>query len=302
MDLNALEDFQLVANHGGFGKASRASGRSKATLSRRVADLEEALGVRLIERGTRSLELTEAGQLLIARTGGPLREIEEAVSAVRDGLATPRGRLRIAAPLLFSQIALGRIAAAFQALYPEVQIDVVSEDRLIDLVDEHFDVAIRINPRAENTLVGRCFARDRLLLVSAPSLPIPAPESPQAPHPSVPAVVMPTHEDDAIWSVGQGALVVRPRPVLRLSSLLTVRDAVAAGAGAAMLPRSIISALLDQGCLVSWGEADARIELWVLHTSRRLQSPKVRAFVDFICNQYPDGVFAVPGPSITRQG
>ena len=80
MDLNALNDFQLVAAHGGFGKASRASGRSKATLSRRIADLEEALGIRLIERGSRSMELTEAGQLLLARTQGPMHEITDAVT------------------------------------------------------------------------------------------------------------------------------------------------------------------------------------------------------------------------------
>ena len=129
MDLNALADFQLVAAHGGFGKASRASGRSKATLSRRVANLEEALGIRLIERGTHSLELTEAGQLLLARTEGPMYEVADAIAAARDGLATPRGRLRIAAPLLFSQVALGRLAAQFSAIYPEVQIEAVAEDR-----------------------------------------------------------------------------------------------------------------------------------------------------------------------------
>ncbi|HCC82523.1 MAG TPA: LysR family transcriptional regulator, partial [Methylophaga sp.] len=76
----------------------------KATLSRRIADLEEALGIRLIERGSRSMELTEAGQLLLARTQGPMHEITDAVTSAKDGLDSPRGRLRIAAPLLFSQL------------------------------------------------------------------------------------------------------------------------------------------------------------------------------------------------------
>ncbi len=291
MDLNALDDFQLVASHGGFGRASRASGRSKATLSRRVADLEEALGVRLIERGGRSLVLTDAGRLLLSRTEGPKREIDEAVAAARDGLATPRGRLRVAAPLLFSQVALGRLAAAFLAIHPEVRIEAVSEDRLADLVDEHFDVAIRINPRKDSLLVGRCFAKDRLVLAAAPSLQRPKGRHDQ-PLP-VPAVVMPTYRDGETWSVREGQLTVEPQPVLRLSSLLTVRDAVVAGAGAAMLPRSIIGNLLEKGDLVTWGSADDDVELWVLHTSRRLQSPKVRAFVEFMCNQYPSGAFTV---------
>ena len=293
MDLNALEDFQLVATHGGFGRASRASGRSKATLSRRVADLEEALGIRLIERGVQTLALTEAGRLLLSRTQGPMHEVAEAVAAARDGLSTPRGRLRIAAPLLFSQTALGRIAAQFLARYPEVQIDVVAEDRSVDLVDEQFDVAIRINPAKDSALVGRCFARDRLVLAAAPTVRMPTGASGQA-FP-VPAVVMPNFRDGDVWTVRNGEFTVAPRPVLRLSSLLMVRDATAAGAGAAMLPQSIIGALLAKGELVTWGVAGDDVALWVLHTSRRLQSPKVRAFVDFMCELYPDGIFTVPG-------
>jgi DNA-binding transcriptional LysR family regulator len=292
MDLNALEDFQLVAAHGGFGKASRASGRSKATLSRRVSDLEEALGIRLIERGTRSLELTEAGQLLRSRTEGPMHEVSDAVAAARDGLTTPRGRLRIAAPLLFSQVALGRISAQFLTKFPEVQIEVLAEDRVVDLVDEHFDVAIRINPRKDSALVGRCFAKDRLVLAAAPSVQMPQlnPDKPSR----VPAVVTPTYRDGDVWTVSDGQLTVEPQPVLRFSSLLIVRDAIAAGAGAAMLPQSIIGDMLAKGELVTWGNAGDEVELWVLHTSRRLQSPKVRAFVDFMCTLYPTGSFTVP--------
>ncbi|MCZ0930412.1 LysR family transcriptional regulator [Halomonas janggokensis] len=292
MDFNALQDFQLVAFHSGFGRASRASGRSKATLSRRVSDLEESLGVRLFERSDRSLELTEAGQLLLARIEGPMREVAEAVAAARDGLDSPRGRLRVAAPLLFSQVALGRLAAAFQAIYPDVQIEAVAEDRLADLVDEHFDVAIRINPHKDSMLVGRCFARDRLVLAAAPSVQVPKQNGDELPR--IPAVVMPTYREGEAWSVQGGQLTVEPQPVLRLSSLLTVRDAAVAGAGAAMLPQSIIGGLLERGELVSWGTAGNEVELWVLHTSRRLQSPKVRAFVEFLCSQYPDGAFAIP--------
>lgn len=291
MDLDALEDFQLVATHGGFGKASRASGRSKATLSRRLADLETALGVRLIERGGRSLELTETGKLLFAQTSGPMREIHEAVIAAREGLTAPRGRLRVAAPLLFSQVALGRLAAGFRALYPEIQIEVSSEDRLTDLVEEHFDVAIRVNPKEDGGLVGRCFARDRLILAAAPSLPIPA-QHPGRTTP-VPAVVMPTHRDGDVWSVREGQISYEPQPVLKLSSLLSIRDAVVAGAGAALLPQSIIGHQLDNRELVSWGIAGEETQLWVMHTSRRLQSPKVKAFVEFMGDQYPTGWFVI---------
>lgn len=292
MDFNALADFHLVATHGGLGKASRASGRSKATLSRRIADLEEALGVRLVERGSQGLELTEAGQLLCTRTEGPLRELDEALIAAREGQALPRGLLRVAAPLLFSQLVLGRLAAKFRKAYPEIQIEVVSEDRFSHLIDEHFDVAIRINPQPDTALVGRCFAKDELVMAAAPTLQ--RPEGPANAPVAAPAVVMATYRDGDIWSVREGQLCIDPQPVLRMTSLLTVKDAAVAGAGVAMLPRSIIASELAAGQLISWGTAGGKIELWVLHTSRRLKSPKVRAFVDFISSQYADGQFCVP--------
>src|SRR5687767_14990297 len=135
MDLNALADFALVATSGGLGKASRTSGKSKATLSRRIADLEEQLGIRLIERSARGLKLTEAGALLLARAEGPLAEVAEAMAAAKEGVSTPRGRLRVAAPVLFSQLAMGRIGAEFCAAYPDVTIEVIAEDRVVDLVE-----------------------------------------------------------------------------------------------------------------------------------------------------------------------
>lgn len=286
MDLNALEDFNLVATHGGFGRASRATRRSKATLSRRVADLEEQLGVRLIERGTQGLTLTEAGQRLRDRTEGPLQEIAEAATAVREGTGKVAGRLRITAPILFAQMAMGRLAAEFRAMHPDVSVEVVAEDRLVDLVDEHFDVAIRPNPRPDTALVGRCFARDRQVVVAAPGVDKPA----ATPTPArVPAVVNAYREGET-WSLDDARLTLEPVPVLRLSSMLMLRDAALAGAGAALLPQSIVGQQLADGRLIRWGAADGKaVDLWVLHTSRRLASPKVRAFVEFIGARFPDG-------------
>jgi len=191
VDLNALADFSLVAAHGGLGKASRASGRSKATLSRRIADLEEQLGARLIERSARGLQLTEAGELLMARTEGPMHDVREAMTAAGEGPSTPRGRLRVASPVLFAQLALGRICAEFCAAYPEVTVEVAAEDRMVDLIEERFDVAIRINPSPDTSLVGRCFAKDRLVVVAAPS--VPKPKAGAAVKP-VPAIVFSTFQ------------------------------------------------------------------------------------------------------------
>lgn len=289
MNLDDLYDFQLIANHGSLGKASRATGRSKATLSRRLQEFEEQLGVRLVERGSRNLELTEVGKVLLSQTVGPLREIEDALTAAREGQSFPRGRLRVATPLLFSQVALGRLLAEFTILHPAVQVEAISEDRISDLIDDHFDVAIRINPKEDSGLVGKCFAKDRLILVAAPTVPIPNRKLGKAT--TIPAVVMPTYREGDIWTVRGEELAYEPQPVLKLSSLLAIRDAVVCGVGVAMLPQSIVSEQLAQRKLVSWGVSGRETELWVLHTSRRLQSPKVKAFVDFIGKQYPTGWF-----------
>jgi DNA-binding transcriptional LysR family regulator len=254
-----------------------------------VADLEDALGVRLIERGGQSLALTVAGRGLLSRTEGPMHEVAEALAAARDGMDTPRGLLRVAAPQLFAHVALGGLAAGFVARYPDVHIEAVAEDRIVDLVDERFDVAIRINPRKDSDLVGRRFAHDRMLLVAPPSMVRPGDEGGD-PFP-VRAVVTSSHRDGDVWSVRDSRRAIAPQPVLRLSSLSMVRDAVATGAGAALLPQSIARDLLRSGRLVTWGIVGDDVDMWVLHTSRRLESPKVRAFVDFMANQYPDGWF-----------
>ncbi|VEA65833.1 D-malate degradation protein R [Serratia plymuthica] len=291
MNLNALSDFILVATNEGLGKASRASGISKATLSRRIADLEEQLGVRLIERSARGLKLTEAGEMLMSRTEGLLSEVTEAMTAVGEGGVTPRGRLRVAAPVLFSQLSMGRIGAEFCAAYPEIEIEIVAEDRMVDLVEEQFDVAIRINPSPDSNLVGRCFAKDRLVVVAAPGILKPAPGAIRPVPSIVTSSYQPTH-----WSLDGGQLVLEPIPKLRFSSLLMVRDAAIAGGGAALIPQSIAWSQLARGDLVQWGTVSgAEPALWVLHTSRRLAAPKVRAFVDFLCARYPDMSLVLTG-------
>ena len=168
MDLQTLADFNLVAAHGGFGRASRASGRAKATLSRRVAELEQSLGVRLIERGSQSLRLTEEGMALHERTHGPLSEIAEASEAVVLGASTPRGRLRVSAPVVIAHVALGRIGARFAHAYPEVQLEIVADDRQVDPVEDGFDLVIRVDPAPDDRLVGRRFLYDERLIVAHP--------------------------------------------------------------------------------------------------------------------------------------
>jgi DNA-binding transcriptional LysR family regulator len=288
MDLHALSDFHLIVTHGGFGKASRAARIPKATLSRRVRELEESLGVRLIERGSRTLRLTEEGAILHARTEAPLSEITQTTQDVRAGLGRPSGRLRVSVPVLFAHHAVGRLAARFVAAYPEVQLDVTAEDRFVDLVEGGFDIVVRINPQTNTDLVGRCFLKDHLVLVAHPSVPRPPKKGSEPP--SIPAIIRTGVPDGIVWKAlcNRKEQSFSPRPVLRLSSPLLVRDAVREGAGAAMVPHSVVAEDLAAGRLVNWGTAvDGQIEGWVLHASRRLVSPKITAFVEFLCSYYP---------------
>jgi DNA-binding transcriptional LysR family regulator len=287
MDLLALTDFNLVARHGGFGKAARATGRPKATLSRRVAELETSLGLRLLERGARTLKLTEEGRALHERTGALLSEIEEAATDIAAGGTTPRGRLRISAPLLFSQTAMGKLAAEFALKYPQIRLQVTTEDRPVDMVEEGYDLVIRVNPDPDATLVGRIFVRDRLVVVAAPQMPRPASDDEP-----VPAVVRGANGDKTLWQVSVAGDTARiaVQPVLQLSSLLMVRDAARAGAGIATLPVSLVSHDLAAGTLAHWGDIEgSEIALWTLYPSRRLLSNRVSAFLDFIKQAFPNG-------------
>ncbi|WP_338665681.1 LysR family transcriptional regulator [Pararoseomonas sp. SCSIO 73927] len=286
MDLLALADFNLVAGHGGFGRAARASGRPKATLSRRVGELEAALGLRLFERGARALRLTQEGRALHERAGALLTELEETAAAIASGGDRPRGRLRISAPLLFSQTAMGGLAAGFALRFPEVRLEVTTEDRAVDMVEEGFDLVIRVNPDRDESLVGRAFLRDRLVVVATPGLARPAGEA------AVPAVVRGAGEGAGVWEVvgAKGRSGIAVDPVLRLSSLVMVRDAVRAGVGAARLPVSLVGRDLAAGRLVHWGDVDGpEIALWALYPSRRLLSARVSAFLDFLKEAFPTG-------------
>lgn len=286
MDLLALVDFNLVARHGGVGRAARASGRSKATLSRRVVELESSLGLRLFERGARSLKLTEEGKALYERTSVLLSEIDETAGAIAHGGATPRGRLRVSAPMLFSQAAMGKLAAGFALKYPEVRLEVTTEDRPVDMVEEGYDLVLRVNPAPDASLIGRVFLRDRMMVVAPPALVRPDSAKP------APVVIRGAVRERAAWTVRtpDGLATLDVEPVLCLASLFMARDAVRLGVGAAQLPLSLVSHDLAAGTLVSWGEIDGpEIALWALYPSRRLLSARVSAFLGYLKEAFPLG-------------
>ena len=297
-NFQALADFNLVASYDGFGKASRASGRPKASLSRHVAELEESLGVRLLERVGRSFRLSEEGKTLYNRTAGLLGEVSNAAEELTAGLGKPRGKLRISAPVTFGNAAIGRLAAEFARLYPDVQLEVTVEDHHVDLIEDGYDIVIRVNPTPDNDLVGRCFFRDRLALVAAPSLSYPQATAGAGATPSIPAIVGTTMPDHGTWTIRRGGIIqtVNRHAVLKLPTPSIIRDAAIEGIGAAILARNFVEEDIANGKLTEWGDVpDRAVEIWVMHSSRRLVSSKVAAFVRFLCDAFADQSISLSG-------
>ncbi len=289
MDLEALVDFNAVASHGGFSHASRATGRPKATLSRRVRQLEDSLGVHLIERGARTLRLTDDGAALHEQTSALLDRIDDIKEALIGDVGLPHGRLRINAPVLFAQRGLGRIAARYAAAYPDVQLEITADDRFIDPLVDGYDLVLRANPKATTELAGRCFLRDELIVVGDPSITRPESASEDAP---VPAVILLGAPEGSPWNIARDGQTqqLHTRAAMRLSSMTMVHDAVLDGAGVAMMPRSLVQADLDAGRLFNWGNAvGRRIEVWALYPPNRHVSRKVSAFIRMLTEQFVDG-------------
>jgi DNA-binding transcriptional LysR family regulator len=250
-----------------------------------VAELEASLDLRLFERGAHMLKLTEEGKALFERTAALLTELEETTAAIASGGGTPRGKLRVSAPMLFSHIAMGKLAAEFALQYPEVRLEVTTEDRTVDMVEEGYDLVIRVNPSPDETLVGRIFLRDRLVVVASPALDKPGNGL------AAPAVVAISSTQSA-WELAtiDGPSRIDINPVLRLASLIMIRDATRLGIGAARLPVSLVARDLAAGTLVKWGDVEGPdIELWTLYPSRRLLNARVSAFLDFFKKSFPNG-------------
>lgn len=293
MNLQTLTAFNLVALHGGFNQASRASGKPKATLSRHVNALEESLGIRLVERLGRSFRLTEEGRALHNRTGGLLKEVVEVVRELSADQAHPRGRLRVSSPSTFGHAEMGRLCAEYSMGYPGVRLELTVEDRMVDLIEENYDVVIRVNPSPMDELVGHCILRDRTVVVAPPHF-SPRPGGGAVPSSvpvAVPAVVGIESEEYDTWVLDDGAShknILR-KAILRLPTPSMVREAVLAGAGIAMLAHDQVAADLAAGRLKCWGTVkDRTLEIWVLHTSRRLTTSRVSSFVQFLRNAYAD--------------
>lgn len=294
IDLSLLAAFVKVVQSGSFTRAAEALGTHKAHLSRQVSLLERELGVRLLERTTRSLSLTEAGREFHERSLGILAAVDDARLAMQQAQGEPRGTLRLTCGVEFGMLAVGRWINRYLQRHPKVRVDAEMTGRIVDLVHEGFDLAIRLGELPDSTLAARRLGTLAYALYASPGYlrQRPAPREPEdlAAHD---LLVFAAPSQRSHWPLKRGEQT-RRMPVqarFRATNLFTIRDAAEAGLGIAALPRMVGDPLVGerrlQPVMKDWSPPDVPVH--AVFASARFLSPKVRAFVDLALESMQDG-------------
>ena len=293
-DLNDLYYFAQVVDHGGFAPAGRALGEPKSKLSRRIAGLEERLGARLLNRSTRHVTVTEIGRIFHTHCKAMLVQAEAAQEAIDAMRAEPCGTLRISCPVALLEARVAGMLAEFQRQYPDVTLELDATNRRVDVIEEGFDIAIRVRPPPleDSDLVLRTLTDRGQFLVASPGLlsELGKPDGPAdlAAYPSL-ALGRPQHRHS--WQLigpdgSQARVAHHPRLVTR--SMSALRIAAAAGIGIVQLPTMMMSEELADGRLVRVleGWAPPREIVHAVFPSRRGLLPAVRGLIDFLAAQF----------------
>lgn len=283
--------FVRVVDSGSFTAAAARLDLSKSVVSKHVTRLEEQLGARLLNRTTRRLSLTEAGRLLYERSRKGLAEIEEATFEVSRLQEAPRGALMINAPMSFGILHLAPALPEFLRRYPELTVDMSLDDRQVNVIEEGFDVSVRIAELPDSSLVARRIAPCRHVIVAAPSY-LARHGTPQTPedlrHHNI---VTYRYQESALeWHFrGPDAKTtsVAVSGSLAMNNSLALRAALLEGVGITRTPTFVVGQDIREGRLVALLREyePPELTIFLVYAQRRHQSPKVRAFVDFIAER-----------------
>jgi DNA-binding transcriptional LysR family regulator len=289
-DLNNLYFFAKVVDFGSYTAAAKALGLQTSKLSRRIAALETELGVRLINRTTRRLSLTEAGKTFHRHCLALLDEAQAAKDAMSQILASPQGLVRISCPTGLLQGGVADILARFVAKHPRVRIALDATNRRVDVVDEGLDIALRVRlpPLEDSDLAMRAFGFDEMILVASPKL-IAAHGEPQTLEDvaRMPTLSMASSDERSTWRFlgmnGEPAELTHS-PRLSTDDLFTLRHAALQGIGAVLVPRLLVANDLESGALIRLLPS-LKAHAGIVHAvfpSRRGMIPAVRALLDFL--------------------
>ena len=289
-DLNDMLYFAEVVERGGFAAAGRALGLPKSRLSRRVAELEARLGVRLLQRTTRKLSLTAVGEIYLRHCSAMREEALAAEEAVAHMQAEPRGTLRISCPVTLAQSTLGYLVPRYLALHPQVRIDMRVTNRIVDLVEEGIDIALRVRSTLDDSgslVVKQLGATCSYLLASPEQLRRQGVPSGPEDLARLDTVAMAVMDGRCSWVLlgpdGQ-EFVFQHQPRYVADDLQTLKLAVLAGTGISFLPATLSQAELQAQLLVpvlpGWVLRPGRVH--AVFPTRRGQVPAVRSFLDFM--------------------
>jgi DNA-binding transcriptional LysR family regulator len=285
--LGAMVQFVRVVEAGSFSAAARALGQGQPATSKAVAQLEDRLGVRLLNRTTRALTLTDAGRLFYERAKAALDAAEEAEAAAKGAGAALTGRLRICAPVTFARLHIVPHLPAFMAAHPKLDIDLVLDDRRVDLIEEGVDVAIRAGPLEDSSLVATHLATGRRQVVGSPAFwrrhkAVGTPSDLAA----LPFVVFGAAPGGVDWTFAREGRSdrVRLKPCLRISALEGVREALFAGIGFAIISGWSASDAIDRNLAETRLEAYRLppVDLWAMYPAGRQAPARARVFTDFL--------------------
>ena len=287
-DLNDLYYFTQVVEHGGFSAAGRALGVPKSKLSRRVAQLEEGLGVRLLQRSSRRFALTEMGQAYYRHCRAMVVEADAAEEVVAHSQAEPQGTIRLSCPVALVQSRVGPIVARFLAAHPRVRIHLEATNRRVDVIEEGFDIALRVRmpPLEDSGLIVKVLERHQGYLVGAPEL-LGRLGRPRAPADlaTLPSLGMTRAGDRHSWLLtdeGGASIEVAHQPRLITDDMVALRHAARAGIGIVQLPSLMLEEDLHSGLLEkilsAWTPPRGLIH--AVFPSRRGLVPAVRLLLD----------------------
>ena len=286
-DLARIRAFVQVFDSGGFSAAARQHGRSKALLSKYVTDLEDYLGVRLMNRTTRKLSLTEAGEAYYREASQLMQQLDDLDATISDQTAEPRGLVRVSAPRNLGETTLAPAIFQFMAKNPLVSVDLRLEDRYVDLVEEGIDVALRISTLADSSLIARKISEMRHVICAAPSLieKVGEPMSGEALR-NLPCILdtnMPSHANWRFIEDGKPVSVHVSGPA-RVNSPVAAMQAAVAGLGFAVLPTYLAEPMIAEHKLkrVLENRMPEGPSLMAVYPHRRHLAGKVRALIDHL--------------------
>lgn len=304
-DLNGLYYFVQVVDHGGYAMAGRALGVPKSKLSRRIIQLEERLGVRLLQRSTRKLTVTEIGQEYYRHCVAMLVEAEAAQETIDRSRSGPQGLIRVSAPPALVCFEVGSMIARYMAANPLVTVELDSTSRRVDVIGEGIDVAIRVRfPPIENSdLVMRVLGDSSQRIVGSPKLieDLPKPIKP-ADLSALPSLDLGPLNREHVWELDgpdQAQVRIRHNPRLVTDDMSQMLHAAIEGVGVVQLPSMVAEEAISAGTIVdllpAWLPAAGTVH--AIFPSRRGLLPSVRSFIDFLVAEYDARQAAPKSPS-----